>query len=136
MSRVSRLLLSLGSAVVLTGLSSAAPAAARMNPRADGASVRPGVATSEGAGAAQAKGRYKKEGGDCVWSAADSGPDQCTPVTAGRFKKSGTRCVWEASERGADQCTPARGRFKKEGDRCVWTADDSGPNQCNPRQPR
>jgi hypothetical protein len=82
------------------------------------------------------KGRYKKEGGNCVWDANDSGPHQCEPWTKGRFRKTGDRCVWESSDSGPDQCTPPKGRFKKEGDRCVWSASDSGPNQCNPRQPR
>jgi hypothetical protein len=82
------------------------------------------------------KGRYKKEGGSCVWDATDSGPNQCEPWTKGRFKKDGDRCVWASSDSGPDQCTPRGGRFKKEGDRCVWTANDSGPNQCNPREPR
>ncbi len=87
-------------------------------------------------GAPQEKGRYKKQGDNCVWDAADSGPNQCTPVTAGRFKKSGDNCVWDAKDRGADQCTPPKGRWKTEGTRCVWDAGDSGPNQCNPRRPR
>lgn len=82
------------------------------------------------------KGRYKKEGNNCVWDANDSGPNQCEPWTRGRFKKDGDRCVWASSDSGPDQCTPRGGRFKKEGDRCVWTANDSGPNQCNPREPR
>lgn len=82
------------------------------------------------------KGRYKKEGGNCVWDANDSGPNQCEPRTKGRFKKEGDRCSWESNDSGPDQCTPRGGRFKKEGDRCVWTANDSGPNQCNPREPR
>jgi hypothetical protein len=100
----------------------------------------PMVAADDG-GAARAtatllKGRYKKEGDNCVWDVNDSGPNQCEPLTKGRFKKEGDRCVWEMSESGPDQCTPRGGRFKKEGDRCVWTANDSGPNQCNPRQRR
>ena len=95
------------------------------------------LASSVDSGAAiQQKGRYKKEGDNCVWDANDSGPNQCTPLTKGRFKKSGNRCVWDASDNGDDQCRPARGRFKKTGDRCVWTVRDSGPDQCNPRQPR
>ena len=84
----------------------------------------------------QAKGRYKKEGGACVWDAKDSGPNQCAPVTEGRFKKDGDRCVWDARDRGPDQCSPKTGRFKREGDKCVWNSSDSGPNQCDPRQPR
>lgn len=86
--------------------------------------------------ALQAKGRYKKQGDNCVWDVNDSGPNQCTPQTEGRFKRDGDNCVWAPSDRGPDQCTPKKGRFKKEGDKCVWNADDSGPNQCNPRQPR
>ncbi|PYR73718.1 MAG: hypothetical protein DMF86_19820 [Acidobacteria bacterium] len=93
------------------------------------------VAAGASAGDAQ-KGRYKIQGNNCVWDANDSGPNQCTPVTAGRFKKSGGACVWVANEQGADQCTPAKGRFKRDGNRCVWDANDSGANQCNPRQPR
>jgi hypothetical protein len=94
-----------------------------------------GVAIAAPSGAAL-KGRYKKDGGNCVWDANDSGPNQCEPWTKGRFKKDGDRCVWESSDSGPDQCTPPKGRFKKEGDRCVWSSSDSGPNQCNPRQPR
>lgn len=98
------------------------------------------AAAAVGAGAsreaAAQKGRYKKEGDNCVWDASDSGPNQCEPLTKGRFKKDGDRCVWEFNESGPDQCTPRGGRFKKEGDRCVWAANDSGPNQCNPRKPR
>ena len=90
-----------------------------------------------GAGAGpQAKGRYKKDGANCVWVANDSGPNQCTPLTRGRFKKSGSACVWVSRDSGEDQCRPAQGRFKKSGDSCVWSAKDSGPDQCNPRQPR
>jgi hypothetical protein len=85
---------------------------------------------------AQQKGRYKKDGDNCVWDANDSGPNQCTPRTAGRFKKDGDKCVWDSNDKGADQCKPPSGRFKKNGDACVWDASDSGPNQCNPRQPR
>ena len=94
---------------------------------------------SPGASAAplQAKGRYKKEGDNCVWDANDGGPNQCTPQTRGRFKKGGDdSCTWVANDRGPDQCTPAKGRWKKGGSGCVWDSKDSGPNQCNPRQPR
>lgn len=84
----------------------------------------------------QDKGRYKKDGSNCVWDANDTGPNQCTPRTAGRFKKNGDACVWDAADRGPDQCTPPTGRWKTDGDRCVFDAKDSGPNQCNPRQPR
>src|SRR5438309_2209471 len=79
------------------------------------------VVAGASAGDAQNKGRYKKHGNDCVWDANDSGPNQCTPVTAGRFKKSGDACVW-VDEPGADQCTPPKGRFKRDGARCVWDA--------------
>ncbi len=83
---------------------------------------------------AQAKGRYKKENGLCVWSDDDSGPNQCEPRVKGRFKKTGSGCTWSASELGRDQCRPAKGRFKKEDGRCVWSTSDSGPDQCNPRE--
>ena len=92
-----------------------------------------GVAAPE---AGQDKGRYKKDGSNCVWDANDTGPNQCTPRTAGRFKKNGDACVWDAADRGPDQCTPPSGRWKTEGDRCIYDVKDSGPNQCNPRQPR
>ncbi len=84
----------------------------------------------------QAKGRYKKQGDNCVWDAADGGPDQCTPQTKGRFKKGGDdSCKWDANDVGADQCRPPKGRWKKGGDNsCVWDANDGGPDQCNPRQ--
>ena len=93
---------------------------------------------SSGASAGpQAKGRYKKEGDNCVWDVNDAGPNQCTPQTRGRFKKGGDySCTWEANDRGPNQCTPAKGRWKKGGSGCVWDSKDSGPNQCNPRQPR
>jgi hypothetical protein len=79
-------------------------------------------------GGSQTKGRYKKDGDQCVWDVNDSGPNQCTPRTPGRFKKSGDSCVWDA--------TPPQGRWKTAGNRCVWDAKDTGPSQCNPRQPR
>lgn len=85
---------------------------------------------------AQAKGRYKKQGDKCVWDAADSGPNQCTPQTKGRFKKTGDTCAWHANDSGDDQCRPSTGRFKKEGTSCVWNAKDSGPDQCDPRSPK
>ena len=88
------------------------------------------------AAALQAKGRYKRQGENCVWDAGDSGPNQCAPRTAGRFKKSGDSCVWDAKDNGPDQCTPPQGRWKTSGNDCVWDAKDSGPHQCNPRQPR
>ena len=90
-----------------------------------------------GASDLQRKGRYKKEGDNCVWDGNDSGPNQCTPQTRGRFKKGGDdSCAWDSNDNGPDQCTPARGRWKKGGSGCVWDPKDSGPNQCNPRQPR
>jgi hypothetical protein len=85
---------------------------------------------------AQAKGRYKKEDGKCVWDANDSGPNQCEPRVRGRFKKSGSSCTWDVNALGPDQCRPAKGRFKKEEGRCVWSTSDSGPDQCDPREPR
>jgi hypothetical protein len=85
---------------------------------------------------AQAKGRYKKENGLCVWDANDSGPNQCEPRIRGRFKQSGGACTWDANDLGPDQCRPGKGRFKKEDGRCVWSTSDSGPDQCNPREPR
>lgn len=86
----------------------------------------------------QEKGRYKREGGDCLWVATDSGPNQCLPVTRGRFKKGANdTCTWESNDVGADQCKPTKGRWKKgSGDDCTWDANDSGPNQCNPRRAR
>jgi hypothetical protein len=83
----------------------------------------------------QQKGRYKKQGDNCVWDANDTGPNQCTPEVTGRFKKDGDKCVWDANDKGPDQCSPT-GRWKKEGDKCVWAPGDAGPNQCNPRRPR
>lgn len=87
----------------------------------------------------QQKGRYKKQGKQgelCEWDANDTGPNQCTPVTAGRFKKSGDSCTWVANDRGSDQCRPPKGRWTKSGSSCLWRANDSGPDQCNPRQPK
>ena len=86
----------------------------------------------------QAKGRFKKEGDNCVWNGEDSGPNQCTPRTRGRFKKGGDdSCTWVANDDGPDQCTPRSGRWKSgDNDRCYWDPKDSGPNQCNPRQAR
>ena len=115
------------------GAAVATPASARPNPARD-ARLEPADARREGV--AQKKGRYKKEGDNCVWSEEDSGPNQCEPRIKGRFKKEGDRCAWTFNEEGPDQCRPAKGRWKQEGKNCVWTADDSGPNQCNPRQPR
>lgn len=93
------------------------------------------VAVSD-ASALQKKGRWKKEGGKCVYVANDSGPDQCEPAVKGRFKKDGGKCVWAGDETGPDQCRPANGRFKKENGRCVWAEGDNGPNQCDPKNPR
>jgi hypothetical protein len=89
------------------------------------------------AAAFQRKGRYKKEGDNCVWDVNDSGPNQCTPQTRGRFKKGGNdSCTWDANDSGPDQCSPPSGRWKKGNNRCYWDPKDSGPNQCNPREPR
>ena len=84
----------------------------------------------------QEKGRYKKQGNTCLWSATDSGPNQCTPITAGRFKKGANdACTWDSNDTGADQCKQTHGLWKKgNGDDCTWDANDSGPNQCNPRR--
>jgi hypothetical protein len=89
------------------------------------------VGTWADAASAQKKGRYKKEGGKCVW-VNEEGPNQCEPPK-GRFKKEGDDCVWDANDGGNDQCTPKKGRFKRENGRCVWDRNDSGPNQCSPR---
>jgi hypothetical protein len=86
--------------------------------------------------AMQGKGRFKLEGGNCVWDVNDTGPNQCTPQTPGRFKKDKDSCVWDPKDNGPDQCTPPQGRWKTDGSRCVWDPKDSGPNQCNPRQAR
>jgi hypothetical protein len=102
------------------------------NAVASAAGFAPAVATL------QNKGRYKKQGDECVWDANDGGPNQCTPVTRGRFKRGGDdSCTWDSNDSGPDQCKPRAGRWKKgDGDRCYWDAKDSGPNQCNPRQAR
>jgi len=81
---------------------------------------------------AAAAGRYKKQGGKCVWNAKDSGPNQCTPALAGHFRQSGRSCTWQANTPGEDECRPSKGRFKKETAGCVWNATDSGPDQCDP----
>lgn len=96
------------------------------------------AATAASAAVSQEKGRYKREGDDCVWAANDGGPNQCTPVTRGRFKKGGDdSCTWDSNDAGPDQCKPPKGRWKKgNGDDCTWDANDSGPNQCNPRRAR
>jgi len=86
----------------------------------------------------QNKGRYKKQGDECVWDANDGGPNQCTPQTRGRFKKGDNdACTWDSNDSGPDQCKPREGRWKKgDGNRCYWDPKDSGANQCNPRQAR
>ena len=84
----------------------------------------------------QQKGRYKKQGDNCVWDAEDGGPNQCTPQIKGRFKRGANdSCTWDANDAGRDQCRPPKGRWKKGGDNsCAWDANDDGPDQCNPRQ--
>lgn len=81
-------------------------------------------------------GRYKISGSSCVWDAADSGPDQCSPVSAstGRYKVSGSTCVWDPDDSGPNQCTPTStgGRYKIGNGTCYWDPNDSGPNQCTP----
>jgi hypothetical protein len=95
------------------------------------------AASAPDADVLQRKGRFKKEGDNCVWNAEDSGPNQCAPVTRGRFKKGGNdSCTWDANDNGPDQCTPPSGRWKKGDNRCYWDPKDSGPNQCNPREAR
>ena len=95
------------------------------------------IAAAAAVGAQDArKGRFKVDGGSCVWDANDTGPDQCQPQVPGRFKKEKDSCVWDAKDKGPDQCTPPTGRWKTEGSKCVWDAKDTGPNQCNPRRPR
>ncbi len=90
------------------------------------------------AASTQDKGRFKKEGDNCVWEANDAGPNQCTPVTRGRFKKGADdSCTWDSNDNGPDQCKPPKGRWKRGGDdSCTWDAKDDGPNQCNPRRAR
>jgi hypothetical protein len=88
------------------------------------------------AGDDQQKGRYKKQGDNCVWDANDSGPNQCAPTVAGRFKQEGDKCVWAPNDKGPDQCRPPKGRWKTEGEKCVFNPNDDGPDQCNPRRPR
>jgi hypothetical protein len=92
------------------------------------------AAAIAGATSAPPDGRYKKQGDRCVWDAKDSGPNQCTPVTAGRFKKERGSCVWAANESGSNECRPSKGRFKKEGSACVWNGEDSGSDQCDPHK--
>ena len=93
-------------------------------------------ASSIAPAAAQATGRYKRQGANCEWDAKDGGPNQCQPMVAGRFKKGDKdSCTWDASQKGADECRPAKGRWKKGGDNsCAWDANDGGPDQCNPRK--
>jgi hypothetical protein len=92
------------------------------------------IATVAPAHGATENGRYKRQGDKCLWDATDSGPNQCTPVTAGRFKRSGKACSWSVAETGPDQCRPAHGRFKRERSGCVWTPGDDGPDQCDPHE--
>jgi len=96
------------------------------------------AATALAAASTQDKGRFKKEGDDCVWDANDAGPNQCAPVTRGRFKKGGNdSCTWDANDNGPDQCKPPKGRWKRGGDdSCTFDPKDDGPNQCNPRRAR
>jgi hypothetical protein len=124
--------------LVLALTAYASAAASGKQPRDSGSSTRLDESPSNlaTAGDAQTKGRYKKEGDNCVWDGNDSGPDQCQPQTKGRFKKAGDNCTWDANDTGADQCRPPKGRWAKVGARCVWRPSDSGPDQCNPRQPR
>jgi hypothetical protein len=88
--------------------------------------------------ALQQKGRYKKQGDNCVWDAEDGGPNQCTPQIKGRFKRGANdSCTWDANDAGPDQCRPPKGRWKKGGDNsCAWDANDDGADQCNPRHAR
>jgi hypothetical protein len=84
----------------------------------------------------QQKGRFKKQGDNCVWDENDGGPNQCAPQVKGRFKRGANdSCTWDANDVGSDQCRPPKGRWKKGGDdSCAWDAADSGPDQCNPRK--
>jgi pimeloyl-ACP methyl ester carboxylesterase len=83
-------------------------------------------------------GRYKIIGGQCVWDANDSGPDQCSPLPPpGRYKFDGFgTCYWEPNDYPPDQCSPQAppiGRFKLDGSGgCYWDPNDSGPDQCAP----
>ena len=86
---------------------------------ADATPPAPGVGTADVEAAysraadAQAKGRYKKQGDNCVWDATDGGPNQCTPQIKGRFKKgAGDACTWDATDVGDDQCRPPKGRWR------------------------
>ena len=118
---------------VIVGFAVADRAAVSVRAHEAGLSAAPLVAAAD----FQAKGRFKKEGDDCVWNGEDSGPNQCTPLTRGRFKKGGDdSCTWVANDDGPDQCKPRTGRWKSGDNRCDWDAKDSGPNQCNPRQAR
>lgn len=89
-------------------------------------------------GGAQQRGRYKIEGGNCVWNGDDSGTNQCTPRIEGRFRNGpNNSCTWDTNDAGPDQCRPPKGRWKLgANNRCGWDASDDGPDQCNPRQPR
>jgi hypothetical protein len=57
--------------------------------------------------ATAAEGRWKLGGdGACYFDAADSGPDQCAPMT-GRWKLGGDgNCYFDANDGGPDQCVP------------------------------
>src|SRR4029078_9948091 len=58
----------------------------------------------------QGQGGVKKGANDsCVWDANDRGPDQCTPKT-GRWKEEGGRCVWEPKDSGTHHGHPRRPR--------------------------
>ena len=115
---------------------SATAAGMMVEARGAAASGTPASAPPDRSRVAQAPGRYKKIGNACVWTANDSGPNQCTPLSEGRFRRDGRACVWDAAGRGPNQCRPTSGRFKKEGNTCVWNPADTGRNQCDPRQPK
>lgn len=58
----------------------------------------------------------------------------------GRWKWNGAQCVFDQNDTGPDQCTPGQnptptGRWKWQGDRCEWDANDAGPDQCIPSAP-
>ena len=86
----------------------------------------------------QPTGRYKIIGGQCVWDAYDSGPDQCSPLPPpGRYKfDAWGACYWEPNDYPPDQCSPpapVTGRYKLDGiGGCYWDPNDSGPDQCVP----
>ena len=87
--------------------------------------------------ATEPSGRFKLNGGACVWDPTDTGPDQCSPLPpSGRFKFDGWgTCYWEPNDYPPDQCSPPApptGRFKLGAGGCYWDAGDSGPDQCAP----